>query len=143
MGWFKNLFKPKNESVKSELTENFSLREFDCHDGTPYPQKWIVSKLIPLCMELEKIRKHFDAPIIINSAYRTEEYNKKVGGSTNSQHVQGTAVDFKVASYSPREVAAWLREEIAAGRMAEGGVGDYITFTHYDIRGTKARWRGR
>jgi len=32
---------------------------------------------------------------------------------------------------------------IRAGKMKEGGVGLYVSqgFVHYDIRGTRARWR--
>jgi len=29
---------------------------------------------------------------------------------------------------------------INTGMLKEGGVGRYNTFTHYDIRGTRARW---
>lgn len=35
-------------------------------------------------------------PIIINSGYRSEAVNKKVGGSPTSNHLTGCAVDIKV-----------------------------------------------
>ncbi len=38
-----------------------------------------------------------DAPIIITSGYRSPELNKKVGGSTTSNHLTGCAVDISVA----------------------------------------------
>ena len=38
-----------------------------------------------------------DTPIIINSGYRSPELNKKVGGSTTSNHLTGCAVDIRVA----------------------------------------------
>ena len=37
-----------------------------------------------------------DAPIIINSGYRSPELNKKVGGSPTSNHLTGCAVDIRV-----------------------------------------------
>ena len=39
-----------------------------------------------------------DAPIIINSGYRSEAVNKAVGGVTGSNHLTGCAVDIHVAS---------------------------------------------
>ena len=38
-----------------------------------------------------------DTPIIIKSGYRSPELNKKVGGSTTSNHLTGCAVDIRVA----------------------------------------------
>ena len=38
-----------------------------------------------------------EEPIIINSGYRSPELNKKVGGSPNSNHLTGCAVDIRVA----------------------------------------------
>lgn len=143
MGWFKNIFVKKNVDANQKVTDHFTIKEFGCKDGTPYPADWVESKLIPLCEMLEIIRDHYKRPILINSAYRTPEHNKKIGGAKGSKHVEGIAVDFKVQGYSPREVAAWVREQISMGKMIEGGVGDYSTFTHYDIRGTMARWRGK
>ena len=35
-------------------------------------------------------------PIVINSGYRSEAVNKKVGGSPTSNHLTGCAVDIKV-----------------------------------------------
>lgn len=42
---------------------------------------------------LEPIRELWGCPIHINSAYRSPEVNKAVGGSKNSQHVLGQAAD--------------------------------------------------
>ena len=38
-----------------------------------------------------------EAPIIINSGYRSPELNKKVGGAPTSNHLTGCAVDIHVA----------------------------------------------
>ena len=35
-------------------------------------------------------------PIVINSGYRSEEVNRKVGGAPNSNHLTGCAADIKV-----------------------------------------------
>ncbi len=45
-----------------------------------------------------------------------------------------------LSSYSPKQLAAKIEKLIAAKKMKQGGIGIYPGFTHYDIRGTKARW---
>lgn len=41
----------------------------------------------------EPLRLHFDVPIYISSGYRSAELNKKVKGSSSSQHIKGEAID--------------------------------------------------
>ena len=53
------------------------------------------------------------------------------------------AADIKVKGYEPREVHRIIERLIAEGKMAEGGLGLYETFVHYDVRGRRARWYGR
>lgn len=41
----------------------------------------------------EPLREAIDAPIKINSFFRSEKLNKAIGGSGKSQHCQGRAID--------------------------------------------------
>ena len=41
----------------------------------------------------EPLRNHFGVPIKINSFFRCLALNKRVGGSSSSQHVKGEAID--------------------------------------------------
>jgi hypothetical protein len=41
----------------------------------------------------EPLREAVDAPIKINSFFRSEKLNKAIGGSGKSQHCQGRAID--------------------------------------------------
>ena len=43
----------------------------------------------------EPTRKHFGKPIRISSGYRSVALNKEIGGSKNSQHIQGQAIDIQ------------------------------------------------
>jgi uncharacterized protein YcbK (DUF882 family) len=124
-----------------KLTKNFSLSEFDCNDGSVTPKEVIVNLQL-LAEQLQVLRDFVGKPITINSGYRSPSYNKKIGGASRSQHLLGTAADIRIDGISAREVHGIVSELIKDGRMKEGGLGKYSSFTHYDIRGTKARWNG-
>lgn len=117
----------------TKLSKDFRVREFRCKNGADVI--FVDTALVEL---LQKIRDHFGAPITINSAYRTPEYNKKVGGSTYSQHQYGKAADIVVKGVKPAEVAAYAEQLMPS----YGGVGRYATFTHIDTRDEKSRWNG-
>jgi len=103
------------------LTKNFSLEEFKCNDGTQVPEEYIM-------------------PIHITSGYRSPKYNKRVSKAKSSQHILAKAADVQVEGVAPEEVHTTILRLIAQGKMKQGGVGSYSTFTHYDIRGYGARW---
>jgi hypothetical protein len=115
------------------LTKNFQVKEFKCKDGSD--PIFIDTELVNV---LQKIRTHFGKSVTITSAYRTPPRNKAVGGTEYSQHLYGKAADIKVAGIAPKSVAAYA-EKLLPGK---GGIGTYSTFTHIDVRVTKARWKG-
>jgi len=121
------------------ITENFSLSEFDCKDGGELPIA-LLPNVLDLADNLQVLRDYLGVPISINSAYRSLEHNRKIKGSTKSQHLLAKAADIVVESKSPDEVANIIKYLISEGKMMQGGLKAYDTFTHYDIRGYKARW---
>jgi uncharacterized protein YcbK (DUF882 family) len=123
-----------------KLSTNFNLDEFASADGTA-PSGEVLKNLTELAKNLEVLRKHIGQPIRVTSGFRSREHNKKIGGATNSFHVLGMASDIQVAKMSPEQVAKAIELLIAEGKMKEGGLGIYRTWVHYDVRGTKARWK--
>jgi uncharacterized protein YcbK (DUF882 family) len=121
------------------LTKNFSLSEFDCNDGTEIPSE-LLTNVLELAENLQVLRDFVGVPIKINSSYRSLSHNAKIGGSKNSQHLFAKAADIVVESKSPEQVANIIKVLISEGKMKQGGISAYKTFTHYDIRGHKARW---
>ena len=122
-----------------KLTANFTLREFECNDGTTVPEKYI-SNVNKLAYNLQVLRDELKKPIHINSGYRHTVYNKRIGGAKFSQHLTASASDITVRDITPKKLARTILKLIKQGKMNEGGVGLYNGFVHYDIRGTKARW---
>lgn len=123
----------------AKLTKNFSLEEFKCKDGSDIPNN-VLSNITELAKNLQVLRDALNKPISITSGYRSPKYNAKIGGVKNSQHVKGTASDIQIKGMTPKEVALVIEGLIESGKMKQGGIGVYPNFTHYDIRGVKARW---
>ena len=128
-----SIFKKKTGLKRGYLSENFKASEFACKGTGTLPEEGMDPKLIEL---LEKIRAHFDAPVLITSGYRSPEHNKAVGGAKNSYHVKGMAADIQVGHTPPSKVYNYLNT------FHKGGLGRYTKFTHVDVRDGKARWQG-
>lgn len=122
-----------------KLTKNFSAEEFACNDGSETPCN-VLDNLKLLATELQTLRDHFCLPISINSGYRSPEHNKSVGGASKSQHLLGTAADIVVEGKTPAQVKEAIDQLIAEDKMKNGGLSEYDTFVHYDIREIPARW---
>ena len=121
-----------------QLTTNFNLSEFNKHNFALSEN--VLRNIQALANNLQILRDEVKKPIKITSGYRSPEHNAKVGGVKSSRHITGEAADFKIAGMTPKEVAAVIEKLIAAGKMEEGGLGTYSTWTHFDHRGYKARW---
>lgn len=113
-----------------QVTPNFNEMEFRCrHCG--------MVKLHPaLPAMLQRLRDRLGRPVSIISGYRCPTHNRNVGGMPNSQHLLGTAADIVVQGVTSSLVAQ------VADELGFGGVGTYSSFTHVDVRPTRARWSG-
>lgn len=100
----------------------------------------VLVNIVKTADNLQVLRDCLDVSIIINSAYRCEDHNKKVGGKTNSSHLKGLATDIIAKGSSVDLLHETIEYLIESGSLKEGGLGLYNTFVHYDIRGKKARW---
>lgn len=115
------------------LSTNFKVNEFACPDGSD--PIFVSPELVDV---LQKIRNYFCRPITIKSGYRTPTKNKAVGGTTDSQHLYGTAADIIVKGIDPKKVAAYAEALLPY----TGGIGIHETFVHIDVRSEKTRWKG-
>ena len=122
-----------------KLTKNFSKSEFDSKDGAEMPKK-VLANVKKLAKALQVLRDNVGKPITINSGYRSPEHNKKSKGKPKSKHLLGIAADIVVEDYTPKEVYELIELLTEKGELPKGGLKAYDTFTHYDIRGVKARW---
>lgn len=132
-----------------QLTPNFHVAEFDCHDGTPVPTASVPALKAHCETYLEPLRAAFGT-VHINSGFRTLSYNASIGGASLSVHVYNgpwqhspwaVAVDHVAAGASPPAVQAWHESH-----THPDGMGRYSSFTHVDNRNrigwADSRWVG-
>lgn len=93
--------------------------------GGKVPRVTVKENISRLMWRLEALRaKLGDNPIAINSGFRSVAYNECVGGASLSQHLYGTATDFRVADVKNRRT----RKVGMASQFY--GIGCYSAFTH-------------
>lgn len=115
------------------VTDHFELWEFQCHNGAD-----TVKYDMQIATALEAARRYFGVSISVSSAYRTPNYNGKVGSAPGSYHTKGRAVDhYCKLSYS---MLAKFYEVYGLK-----GIGCYYDdhFVHIDSRPTKFYWNNQ
>lgn len=122
-----------------KLTKNFNKSEFECKCGCEMPED-VMFEIQKLAAQLQTIRDFIRKPVKLTNAYRCPKHNKAVGGVSNSQHILGKAADIQIKDLDTAEVYKTIDNLTEQGHILQGGLGKYNTFTHYDIRKTKARW---
>lgn len=141
---------PAWKLIPGQLSPNFNIREFACHDGTGYieglikckglsrDQAW--SRAKENAKRLEKVRKEEKQPIRLTSVYRTDSYNARIGGASNSAHTRGFANDIPPGKHSLSHHKSVMRN------CFESGIGYYpqLNFVHGDFDPTLGRreWIG-
>ncbi len=104
------------------ITKNMQVKEFASKDGADI----LKIDLVVVCIA-QLIRDITGKAVIINSGYRTPSHNKAVGGTSNSKHLLGCALDFYVKGIKTPQTYANLAYSIGLVR-----VGVYSNFVHMD-----------
>ena len=122
------------------MTEHFTLAELTAtshrqFDNTPNEAE--TANLQRLAEFLERVMAALDGkPVMINSAFRSKQFNDSVGSKDTSQHRTGCAADFKVPGMTPDAV---VRAIIAAGLPYDQIIREFDAWTHISISDTPRR----
>src|SRR5262245_13000950 len=90
-----------------------------------------------LVASLENLRLQLSKPIIVMSAYRCPEHNRKVGGVPSSQHLLGNAADIRVVGMIPATLERFVR---MVQEFRGVGRDDHRGYVHADVRRHAASW---
>ena len=74
----------------------FKINEFVCRCGCGMPAEARQNIEALVANVLDSLREAYGKPIYVNSGYRCEAYNRKVGGVPRSQHIVGEAADISL-----------------------------------------------
>lgn len=91
-------------------TAHFAWSEFYSKDGSAFSGGNVGSATVKenvrrLMYKLEALRKKAgNAPVVINSGFRSIQHNRNVGGASNSMHTYGIAADIAVSGKTPAQV---------------------------------------
>jgi len=121
-------------TLNYKIGNHFVRSEFACKCGCGFDT--VDTTLLHL---LEYIRIELKSPIIITSGCRCPTHNTNIGGSKNSYHMQGRAVDIKCRDVFFETLKATVDKHMDGW----GGVGYYPNggWIHIDTRsGAFARW---
>lgn len=82
--------------------ENFTPEEMACKDGS-------ILIHAPSIDKLQALRRKVGKPMVIHSAYRSEAWNRHVGGAAGSMHLAARAFDVDMTGHDPQEFEAHAR----------------------------------
>jgi hypothetical protein len=114
---------------QSKITmKNFDISEFDSPDskGSGVNMKISTLKMV------DTARDYAGIPFRVNSGYRTDSHNKKVGGVSDSSHKLGNAVDIHAPT---RAIQKKIIDACFKAGFRRFGI--YGTFVHVDNDATK------
>lgn len=125
-----------------KLSENFYLNEFvisqvaERHGYRNEPNETQIKNLSYLCMNvLQPLRGMINAPIFINSGFRSFDVNAAVGGKFNSQHLEGKAADLIVPSMNLVDVFNIIMQKLSFDQL----IYEFGNWIHVSWNGEKNR----
>ena len=95
------------------------------------PTQEQINNIINLAQALDKVRDHYNKPMIVHSWLRPAEYNKLIGGARASKHIEGSAIDFSIDGLQAGQIQSELekRKDIWPYRGERGTP----TWVHLDL----------
>lgn len=123
-----------------ELTSQGERKRGNVQNSLPPESKW--RAIVPTLWVADMARERLGFSLTITSAFRSESYNRAVGGALRSQHLANTALDLIPSKGRVKQ----LYDQLIAMRKGgafKGGVGIYDSFVHVDTRGKNATWGKR
>ena len=117
------------------MVKNFSLAEMTNKQAKDEIKLVLTPEVVGFANMMQELRDWYGKPLNVSSWYRTPAFNREIGGSSNSAHLDGRACDI---NNIPSELfhdftIAW--QVICSIHGKVGGIGYYdwgLHFTDYE-----------
>lgn len=136
--------------MPSHLTPHFTCEEASHSDtaiehgiDNTMPSIYIGNATALARYVLEPIRQHFGYPFSPQSWYRNERVNKLVGGSKNSDHMQGAAADITISKVSLMALAEYIRDNLDFDQLILEPSWVHVSYRYGKNRKEVKRWAGK
>jgi len=119
-----------------QMTTHFSFEELTASNKAKLlnlnntPNAEHLANLKILANGLEQIRALLNAPMSINSGYRSPAVNSAVGGVADSAHLSGYAADFTAAQFgTPLQIVEFLKNSnLQFDQIIQEGTWVHVSF---------------
>ena len=119
----------KNTEENSWKGKYWSREEFRCQCGGKYCDGFPAEPDEDLVLAADDVRIHFGRPGHRSSGLRCKTWNAIQGGVSNSRHLTGKALDFRIEGHNAAEVLAYVNT-LPKVRYAYDIDGTYV---HMDV----------
>ena len=116
------------------LTPHFTLGELANNAGDSSQPQYVFSKYSARFNEvLEYFRTvKYGKAIAVNSCYRQPDYNKSIGGDSNSAHLMACALDFNANGKTQGDAIAQMWKESCENFGIIGAINLYDGYIHIE-----------
>ena len=123
------VYRGEMPGVNWEEVKFFDRSEFKCNCGGKHCNGFPAEPHPLLVKVADRVRGHFGAAAIISSGVRCETHNANVGGVSNSRHLYGKAMDFRISGRKAAQVLEYVltQPEIRYAYDIDG------TYIHMDV----------
>lgn len=115
--------------VDWDKVKYFDRSEFKCNCGGKYCTGFPAEPHPQLVKVADRVRGYFGSAALISSGVRCATHNANVGGVSNSRHLTGKAMDFRISGKTAAEVLDYVLDQPEI-RYAYGIDGTYV---HMDV----------
>jgi zinc D-Ala-D-Ala carboxypeptidase len=125
----------KNISYKEATKSNTALR----HGIDNNPNGLQLKRMVATANAVfQPVREYYGVPIAITSFYRSPELNRKIGGSSSSQHCKGEAIDMDADVYGDltnKDIFYYIKNNLEFDQLIwEFGDDDQPAWVHVSYR---------
>jgi len=113
------------------MVKNFSLAEMTNKQAKDEIKLGLTPEVVEFAQMMQELRDWYGKPLNVSSWYRTANFNREIGGSSNSAHLDGRACDINNIPQSLFHDFTIAWQVICSIHCKVGGVNYYKWGMHF------------